>query len=85
MQVANQEAPPNETTLVNWQAEDLCGINQSPSQSLAANTKSKKRDIEEGHSSNPSTSQPSITLWVLAIQVQPQTFKISPNYLLSQL
>ncbi|KAH9327534.1 hypothetical protein KI387_007712, partial [Taxus chinensis] len=45
---SQQDTTPNETTLVNWQAEDFCGMNQTPSQSVAANTWSKKRNIGEG-------------------------------------
>ncbi|KAH9313874.1 hypothetical protein KI387_022501, partial [Taxus chinensis] len=42
-------------------AEDFCGMNQTPSQSVAANTWSKKRNIGEGQSPNSGNPQPSIT------------------------
>ncbi|KAH9296586.1 hypothetical protein KI387_040174, partial [Taxus chinensis] len=58
---SQQDTTPNETTLVNWQAKDFCGVNQTPSQSVAANTLSKKRNIGEGQSLGPSDSQPFIT------------------------
>ncbi|KAH9309870.1 hypothetical protein KI387_037781, partial [Taxus chinensis] len=41
--------------------EDFCGMNQTPYQSVVSNTHSKKRNIGEGHSLDPSDSQPSIT------------------------
>ncbi|KAH9296663.1 hypothetical protein KI387_044243 [Taxus chinensis] len=56
-----QNTTPNDTALVNWQAEDFCGMNQTISQSVAANTRSKKRNIGQGHSLAPSDLQPSIT------------------------
>ncbi|KAH9304262.1 hypothetical protein KI387_008666, partial [Taxus chinensis] len=60
-QGAQQGGPPNETMLVNWQAEDFCGMNQFPSQSVATNTRSKKRSIGEGRPLNSGDPQSSIT------------------------
>ncbi|KAH9321405.1 hypothetical protein KI387_016044 [Taxus chinensis] len=60
-QQTQQEGPPTETTLANWQTEDFCGVNQQPFQGVAANTRSKKRNIGEGQSCNPVVSQPTLT------------------------
>ncbi|KAH9303857.1 hypothetical protein KI387_008261, partial [Taxus chinensis] len=58
---SQQNTAPNDTALVNWQAKDFCGMNQTISQSVTANTRSKKRNIGEGQSLAPIDLQPSIT------------------------
>ncbi|KAH9289253.1 hypothetical protein KI387_033370, partial [Taxus chinensis] len=56
-QETQQEGPPTETTLANWQTEDFCGVNQQPFQGVATNTWSMKRIMEEGQPCNPVVSQ----------------------------
>ncbi|KAH9293192.1 hypothetical protein KI387_041604, partial [Taxus chinensis] len=41
--------------------EDFCGMNQIPSQSVAANTRSKRRNLGEEQPLAPSSSRPSVT------------------------
>ena len=49
-----QQSTPNDTTLVNWQAEDFCGMNQTTSQSVVANTRSERRNLGEEQPLAPS-------------------------------
>ncbi|KAH9327817.1 hypothetical protein KI387_043751 [Taxus chinensis] len=55
-----QQSAPNDTTLVNWQAEDFCGMNQAVSQGVAANTRSKRRNLGEEKPLAPANPQPSM-------------------------
>lgn len=41
----HQDQPTNDTTLLNWQGEELCGLNVDNSL-VAANTRAKKRAFE---------------------------------------
>ncbi|KAH9291982.1 hypothetical protein KI387_042826, partial [Taxus chinensis] len=54
-----QQSAPNDTTLVNWQAEDFCGMNQAVSQGVAANTRSKRRNLGEEQPLAPANPPPS--------------------------
>ena len=63
-----QQSAPNDTTLVNWQAEDFCGMNQAVSQGVAANTRSKRRNLGEEQPLAPSNPQSSITPQIIGQQ-----------------
>ncbi|KAH9303542.1 hypothetical protein KI387_044423, partial [Taxus chinensis] len=51
----NQTPLTEETTLVNWKYDDFCGLNANAS-SVASNTRSKKRAIEQKSSKNNQVS-----------------------------
>ncbi|KAH9309241.1 hypothetical protein KI387_037152, partial [Taxus chinensis] len=63
-----QQSAPNDTTLVNWQAEDFCGMNQAVSQGVAANTRSKRRNLGEEQPLAPANPQPSTAPQVIGKQ-----------------
>lgn len=64
-QISHSEQGPN-VTLVNWQGEEFCGVNQPQDQnqsytSIAANTQSKKRAIDIGQQADKGINQTSIS------------------------
>ncbi|KAH9299879.1 hypothetical protein KI387_044102 [Taxus chinensis] len=59
-ETSQQQSAPNDTTLVNWQAEDFCGMNQVVSQGVIANTRSKRRNLGEEQPLALANPQPSM-------------------------
>ncbi|KAH9289994.1 hypothetical protein KI387_034111, partial [Taxus chinensis] len=64
-EAADQPQAPEESTLLNWQEEDFCRLNIDSS-SVAANTRSKKREMEPQplEADLASTSQPGLQMAV---------------------
>ncbi|KAH9308585.1 hypothetical protein KI387_036496 [Taxus chinensis] len=63
-----QQSAPNDTMLVNWQVEDLCGMNQAVSQGITANTRSKRRNLGEEQPLALANPQPSISSQMIGKQ-----------------
>lgn len=60
-QSAPMEHDSPDVTLMNWQGEELCGVNQPQNQSyipVVANTRSKKRAVDMGQQTNKNNNQP---------------------------